>query len=53
MTIEIIRKDTDQAPAGWLQIQSEDNDNIGGWYNHQGPKGFPMFSSWKNNVLSW
>lgn len=50
LTIEIIRKGSHQAPVAWLQIQTESNDNLGGWYEGLGPKGFPAFSPVKVKV---
>lgn len=49
LTIEATQKGT-KAPAVWIQVQSADNDNIGGWYQRRGAKGFPAFSPVKINV---
>ncbi|HUX95728.1 MAG TPA: hypothetical protein VMV47_08345 [Bacteroidales bacterium] len=50
LIIEIIQKGSDQNTAAWLHIQTEDNDNFGGWYGGIGPKGFPAFSPVKVKV---
>ena len=50
LTIEIIRKGSHNDPAAWVQIQTETNDNLGGWYGGNGPKGFPAFSPIKIKV---
>ena len=50
LTIEIVRKGSDQKVAAWLQIQTEDNENFGGWYSGKGPKGFPAFPPVKIKV---
>ena len=50
LTIEIIQKGPNKNSAAWLQIQTADNDNVGGWYKTNGPKGFPSFSPAKIRV---
>lgn len=50
LTIEIIQKGSLGQSAAWLQIQTEDNDNVGGWYETGGPKGFPTYSPVKVKV---
>ena len=50
LTIEIIQKGSVQSAAAWLQIQTEDNDNFGGWYGSMRPQGFPAFSPVKVRV---
>jgi hypothetical protein len=50
LTIEIIEKGSKKAPAAWINVQGEGNDNINGWYKKDRLKGFPIFSSTKVNV---
>jgi len=50
LTIEIEQEGSDQSPAAWVQIQTEGNDNVGGWYQRNGPKGFPKFPPAKVKV---
>ena len=50
LTIEIIQKGLQNKTAAWVQIQTEGNDNFGGWYGTVGPKGFPAYSPVKVKV---
>lgn len=50
LTIEIIQQGAGIKPAAWVTIQSEASDNIAGWYQQKGPKGFPVLSSATVNV---
>jgi len=60
LTIRIEQKGSDLIPAAWIQILSEENNNIGGWYPGKGPLGFPAFSpvvldvpSGKLTIIAW
>lgn len=49
LTIEVVQKGT-KNPAAWIRVQTADDDNLGGWYQRRGTKGFPAFSPAKINV---
>ena len=54
LTIDIEQVGLEQNPAAWVHIQTEEDDNYGGWYNQSDLKGFPAFSPIKINVpLGW
>lgn len=50
LTVEITQGGSQNRPVAWLQIQTETNDNLGGWYGGSGIKGFPAFSPLKIKV---
>jgi hypothetical protein len=50
LTIEISETGSTGHSAAWLQIQTEGNNNFGGWYETAGPRGFPAFSPVKIKV---
>lgn len=50
LTIVIEQVGAHQSSAAWIRIQTDGNDNFGGWYQRSGPKGFPTFSPVKMNI---
>lgn len=49
LTIRAVQKGIKE-PAVWIQIQTAADDNLGGWYQNRGVKGFPASSPVKIKV---